>query len=358
MNPEIVPIHRKESLREDGMLFVRTEGILDTMVNAPLIITGLIVVALTMPLQPSFSSTRALDLTLYSDGSVHISAQIDVDPLEPDFEVDLFGPSIDNFVAVGENGFLLSSEIIYDKVTIDTFGSSSITIDYDIHDLISKEGRIWTFSMDSPTDYSLLMPVNSIIVGMNAIPINMDIENDQTKLDLTSGLSEINYIFGTTNPPTTNPPTTNPPTTNPPTTNPPTTNPPTTEPTTDLSTLAIISVPIAVAAAGAAIMIKRKQTKSVSTQTTVTQTPSSGSLDTETIFKMRPEMREDDKEIVKFISENGGEALESDLRKKFLQPRTTMWRAVKRLERQGVIEITKKDLQNLVKLKKELEEEE
>ena len=66
-------------------------------------------------------------------------------------------------------------------------------------------------------------------------------------------------------------------------------------------------------------------------------------LDTETIFKLRPEMREDDKEIVKFISENGGEALESDLRKKFLQPRTTMWRAVKRLERHGVIEIHKKD---------------
>ena len=76
MNPEIVPIHRKESLREDGMLFVRTEGIFETMVKAPLLITGLIVVALTMPLQTSFSSTRMLDLTLYSDGSAHISAQI------------------------------------------------------------------------------------------------------------------------------------------------------------------------------------------------------------------------------------------------------------------------------------------
>ena len=80
--------------------------------------------------------------------------------------------------------------------------------------------------------------------------------------------------------------------------------------------------------------------------------------DTENIFNLRPEMREDDKEIIKFISVNGGEALESDLRKKFLQPRTTMWRAVKRLERLGVIEISKKDLQNLVKLKKDLEEEE
>ncbi len=61
---------------------------------------------------------------------------------------------------------------------------------------------------------------------------------------------------------------------------------------------------------------------------------------------------------MKFISDNGGQAFESELRKKFLQPRTTMWRAVKRLERNGIIEIEKKDLQNLVKLRKNMEEEE
>ena len=61
---------------------------------------------------------------------------------------------------------------------------------------------------------------------------------------------------------------------------------------------------------------------------------------------------------MRFISNNGGQVLESDLRKKFLQPRTTMWRAVKRLERNGIIEIEKKDLQNLVKLRKDMEEEE
>ena len=38
MNPEIVPIHEKEPLREDGMLFVRTEGIPETMVKTPLIV--------------------------------------------------------------------------------------------------------------------------------------------------------------------------------------------------------------------------------------------------------------------------------------------------------------------------------
>jgi len=342
MNPEIVPIHRIESIREDGMLFVRTDGILETMVKAPLIIAGLIVVALSMPMQTSFSSTRTLDLTLYSDGSVHIFTQIDLDPLEPDFEVDLFGSSVDNFIAVGENGFLLSSEIIDDKVMIDTFGSSSITIDYDIHDLISKEGRVWTFSFDSSTDYSLSMPPNSIIVGMNTLPSNMNLVNDQTKLEMTNGLSEITYIFGTTNPSATYA----------------TAN---WNPTIDISTFALIGVPIAAAVVGVIIMIKRKQTKSSSilpTEVTSKSETNKDSLDPGTIFSLRPQLREDDKEIIKFISENGGQALESELRKKFLQPRTTMWRAVKRLERQGIIEITKKDLQNLVKLTKELEEEE
>ena len=330
MNQEIVPIHRKESLREDGMLFVRTEGILETMVNTPLIIAGLMLVALTIPIQTSFGSTRALDLTLYSDGSAHVSAKLDVDTLEPDFEVSLFGPSVDNFVAVGENGFLLSSEIIGDKVTVHTFGSSTITIDYDIHDLISKDGRVWSFSLDAPTDYSLLMPANSIIVGMSTLPSNMALINDQIKLELDTGLSEITYILSTSNPPAN-----------------PQINPE--QPTSDISTITLIGALVATAVAGVVILMKRKQTKS---ETKIDP------LDPETIFSLRPELREDDKDYIKFISKNGGQALESELRKKFLQPRTTMWRAVKRLERQGIIEISKKDLQNLIKLKKELEEEE
>ena len=338
MNPELVPAHRGESIREDGMLFVRTDGILETMVKAPLILAGLIIVAVVMPLQTSFSSTRTLELIIYSDGSTHVSTQIDVDPLEPDFELDLFGKSIDNFVAVGDAGFLLSEEIIEDKAIIDTFGSSSIIIDYDIHDLVSKEGRVWTFSFDSPSDYTVLMPKNSVIVGISGLPNNMEIADEQTKLNLPTGLSEINYIFGTPINPTISD-----------------------ESPFNYVNAAIIVGAIIAAVIGGILMLKRKQQKSlpsiIQTESISEKQIETKSIDTETIFSFRPEMREDDKEIVKFISNNGGQALESELRKKFLQPRTTMWRAVKRLERLGVIEIAKKDLQNLVKLKKDLEEE-
>ena len=102
-------------------------------------------------------------------------------------------------------------------------------------------------------------------------------------------------------------------------------------------------------------MLFRSQKKPQKISATVSETGEP--LGPETIFNLRPDLREDDKELINFIHQNGGQALESELRKKFLQPRTTMWRAVKRLERQGIIEIEKKDLQNLVRIKKELEDE-
>ncbi|MDH3793975.1 MAG: MarR family transcriptional regulator, partial [Nitrosopumilus sp.] len=197
MNPEIVPIHRKEFLREDGMLFVRTDGILDTMAKIPLLVASMIIVAAVMPIQSSFSSPRILDLIIYPDGSTHVSSEIDVDPLVTDFELDLFGSTIDNFVVVNENGFLLTTDVLGNSALVETFGSSVITVEYDIHDLVSKQGRVWTFSLDAPSDFTLLLPKNSAIVGMTNLPINMEIINDQNQLTLSAGETEINYLFGT-----------------------------------------------------------------------------------------------------------------------------------------------------------------
>ena len=339
MNPQIVPTHRKESLREDGMLFVRTEGILDTMVKLPLLVASMIIVAAVIPVQSSFSSPRVLDLIIYPDGTTHVSAEIDVDPLATDYELDLFGSTIDNFVVVGENGFLLNTDVMGNSALIETFGSSIITIEYDIHDLVSKQGRVWTFSLDSPSDFTLLLPKNSAIVGMTNLPINMEIINDQNQLTLSVGDTEIDYLFSTT----------------PVVTDPIISDTPTLQ--TDYFTYAIVGGIVAASIVGIVAIIRSKQkiVKPIQVQQSAKKIET---VDAETIFKLKPDLREDDKEIVKFISNNGGQVLESELRKKFLQPRTTMWRAVKRLERNGVIEIEKKDLQNLVKLRKNMEEEE
>ena len=340
MNPEIVPIHRKESLREDGMLFVRTECILDTMVKIPLLVASMIIVAAVMPIQSSFSSPRVLDLIIYPDGSTHVSADIDVDPLVTDYELKLFGNTIDNFVVVGESGFLLTTDVIGDSALIETFGSSVITVEYDIHDLVSKQGRVWTFSLDAPSDFTLLLPKNSAIVGMTNLPINMEIINDQNQLTLSAGDTEIDYLFSTT------------------TLIPDSIDSTIPIPNFDYISYVIGGIAVVIVIGVIVIRAKQKIVKPIQVQDTTQTKQKTETIDAETIFKLKPDLREDDKEIVKFISNNGGQALESDLRKKFLQPRTTMWRAVKRLERNGVIEIEKKDLQNLVKLRKNMEEEE
>ena len=340
MNPEIVSTHRKESLREDGMLFVRTEGIFDTMVKIPLLVASMIIVAAVMPIQSSFSSPRVLDLIIYPDGSTHVSADIDVDPLVTDYELKLFGNTIDNFVVVGESGFLLTTDVIGDSALIETFGSSVITVEYDIHDLVSKQGRVWTFSLDAPSDFTLLLPKNSAIVGMTNLPINMEIINDQNQLTLSAGDTEIDYLFSTT------------------TLIPDSIDSTIPIPNFDYILYVIGGIAVAIVIGVIVIRTKQKTVKPIQVQDTTQTKQKTETIDAETIFKLKPDLREDDKEIVKFISNNGGQALESDLRKKFLQPRTTMWRAVKRLERNGVIEIEKKDLQNLVKLRKNMEYEE
>ncbi len=331
----IEPIQSKKSLGDEGILFVRNDSIFDTMVKLPLLVASMIVVAALMPIQSSFSSPRDLDLIIYADGSTHVSTEIDVDPFLTDYEVNLFGNTIDNLVVIGDDGFLLDVDVIGDTALIQTFGSSVVTIEYDIHDLVSKQGRLWTFSLDSPSDFTLLLPKNSAIVGMTNLPLNMEIINEQNQLTLSSGSTEIDYFFSTNSIST---------------------------PIEEIKNeednflYAIAGGIIAIVLVSVIIFVRNKQ-KDVKTINEVVTIQKNNNLDLETIFKLKPDLREDDKELVKFIFDNNGEALESELRKNFLQPRTTMWRAVKRLEREGVIEIEKKDLQNLVKLRKNMEED-
>ena len=392
MNPQLVLCNSQEPLPEDGILFVRNQSILSTMVRMPIIALGFVVLAIGMPIQSSLSALRTIDFIIYQDGSTHVFYQTEADPLSPDFTVKLFGDTIENFVAQDENGLLLETNMKDNIATIETFGASSLTIDYDTHDLVSKDGKIWSFTVDAPLEHTVLMPKNTVIVGMNTIPQSIEIIDEQSYLLLPLGHTEISYSFGISGSAQTaldvindarnsieqiknngiqtpladtkldealtaydNGRFTD---------------------ATDLANEAknlaiqeqtstnqynstssnsiIIIIGVVAAAIASAVILKRrkniviKETLAVTSkqEKTVYQT-----LDKETIFVLRPNLRDDDKELISFIVDNGGQAYESELRKKFLQPRTTMWRAVKRLEREGIVEIEKKESQNLVKLK-------
>lgn len=373
----------------EGMLFVRIADILSRMLKAPLVAIGILLAM--MPIQYSFGTLRAVDFIVYPDGTTHVSQEATADPQEPILSVKLFGSIIDNFVAQDENGLALSYEIREGEAIIQTFGITNVSIDYDSQDLISKTGKIWTFQINSPVPYTLTMPTDTVIVGMTNFPNLVETIDNRPHLSLPEGENQIDYFFGVSGPAQS------------------ASNSIENAQTiinqindsgiqTPLATsklgeareafdnrqyfdaerlaldaqqlalqeqqaaanntnnqtslfgsdtaiaAAIVAIGSAIAAVSFFIKKKRNTLKAVPLVESYTS-----DSDSEEITQ---EMREDDKELIAFLEQNGGQAFEKDLRKKFLLPRTTMWRAVKRLERQGVIEIEKKDYQNLVKIKK------
>ena len=70
------------------------------------------------------------------------------------------------------------------------------------------------------------------------------------------------------------------------------------------------------------------------------------------IFKRHPYLRQEEKEVLLFIAENGGRAFESEIRRRFPKiPRTSLWRLIRRLEREGIVRVRKVGYGNLVELK-------
>ena len=333
MNQESVYCGWLEDSKNDGMLLSPTDALI-LMARVHVAAFVLILLAMSVPLQHSFGSTRTLDFFLFPDGSTHVTYSLDSDPLLPDTEVSLYGDSLENLVAEDENGFLLSTQSEKNILQVETLGSSSILINYDTYSLISKDGKIWSFEIDSPVEFNVVMPENSVIVGMSTFPIDMNVDSDRTKILLPSGPAEITYFLAVAESSQVLPPEETPVTAD-----------------NDNSMMYVAGgAAVAIAAITAiAIKIKNKPKQVVSAPQTTAVAERNEPFNIEKVLEM-PDLREDDKDIIKFIHENGGSALESDLRKKFLLPRTTMWRAVKRLERHELIEITKKDQQNLIKL--------
>ena len=333
MNQEYVTCRKQEHSVCDRMLLSPTEA-LTTMALVPIAVFVLVLLAISVPLQHSFGSNRTLDFSLFPDGSAHVFFELESNPLFPDTQITLFGESIENLVVEDENGFLLTTEPAQgdsNNFEVETLGASTILINYDTYSLVSKNGKVWSFAVDSPTEFSLLMPMNSLVVGMTTFPIDMSEEDDRIKMLLPPGPVELTYFLTHAESAQVNPVVE-------------------TEDSSQPSIIIAITGIIIAVIIGVIFKFRKKPISNIQTESVKKEKESTEQFGLESTLS-DDNVRDDDKAIIKFIHENGGEVLESELRKKFLQPRTTMWRAVKRLERQGKIIISKKDQQNLVKLK-------
>ena len=119
--------------------------------------------------------------------------------LEPYSEVWNFRFSGQEFHNISSHGFdailLVTAQSENNILEVETLGSSNILINYDTYSLISKDGKIWSFEIDSPVEFNVVMPQNSVIVGMSTFPIDMNVDSDRTNILLPSGIAEITYFL-------------------------------------------------------------------------------------------------------------------------------------------------------------------
>ena len=74
-------------------------------------------------------------------------------------------------------------------------------------------------------------------------------------------------------------------------------------------------------------------------------------IDVSKLLEGKLHLHPEDREVVEYLGEAGGEAFESEIRNKFKLPKTSVWRMIKRLEREGLVEVKKVGGQNLIRLK-------
>ncbi len=77
-------------------------------------------------------------------------------------------------------------------------------------------------------------------------------------------------------------------------------------------------------------------------------------VDAEALLRSRPQLRLEDREAMQYLADSGGEAFETELREKFQLPKTTIWRQVRRLQREGLVEVRKIGGQNLIRIREDI----
>lgn len=277
-----------------------------------LVLLQLTIFSFTLPIihaQEAYT-VREATLTVFRDGVVHVNISVSVYETEPLISIPLLSPikNVSNILVLDENGSLLDYDINDSSMTIYSLGATEITIEYDTDKLTFKEFGIWTLKVMAPFNLIVIFPENANITYINAVPSAIRVRNNKVEIDLCPGEWEICYEIPITPP----------------------SKPPVQQPLTWASpiiTYCMVIATVTVICSALALTYVRNRRKISS-------------------------LREDEVSVLRFIKSRGGKVLEAELRENFPHiPRTSMWRLIKRLEKQGVVRIKKVGLQNVVELK-------
>lgn len=250
--------------------------------------------------------------TIYRDGFVHVKMVMITDENLASITIPLLSPDVSNVLVYDEAGEALdydinvsiSGNIKEAGIEIYSLGASAVKLEYDTSTLTSKLGNLWTFAVVAPFELSVYLPENSTVMYLNVPPKSISTEGQRIKIEFYPGDCEVSYEIG------------------------PQTQPQPPPGTSELALIWYVLAGVLVSAIMIFIIIYLRIRRAKISS-----------------------LKDDEKRVLEFIRKNGNRALEAELREAFPDiPRTTMWRLLKRLEKQGIIRIKRVGLQNLVEL--------
>jgi uncharacterized membrane protein len=271
-----------------------------------------LIVLLTLTSQSTYGDAffiQEATLTVYRDGVIHVKIVALVNETEALITIPLLSSRSSGLLVLDEAGDLLDYEVEGKNATIYSLGATKVTLEYYADDLTSKEAGLWTITLSAPFDLSVVLPENATIMYLSAVPSAITVEGDLIRLDLYPGDWEISYELPAQPPPS---------------------SPPPSQPSSAAGSSAyyyVLAVAIiSIIAASMLLLVRRRS-------------------------RIR-DLRNEEVEVLRFLKERGGRVLESELRERFPDiPRTSMWRLIRRLEKQGIVRVRKVGLQNLVEMK-------
>jgi len=353
----------------------------------------------------------SMELTVYRDGLVQVAQAMTVNETYPAITVSLLASAVENVIVVDENNLILDYEIKGSNMTVYALGARKVVIEYDTVSLTRKEAGVWTLAFSTPYNLTVLLPGESTIIYLNQVPTAISTIDNTTVLQLFPGQWEISYVLPIIPPsPSPTPPTPSPSPSPPPGTATVTgtvedakTGLPVAGATvecngyqTSTGSDGTYSLSVTGGAYLVTVRMNGYETKTVSVDAseekmytvdfsiTPIESPSPppkplipipleylvpiilvvvvGGFfllrrrrppSAERILKEHLELRKEDRDVIRFITERGGRVLEAEIREEFPDlPRTTVWRLLKRLEKMDMVTVKKIGLQNQIELKK------
>jgi len=347
--------------------------------------------------------TESIILTLYRDGLGHVTQVVRVNETIPEITLPLLSVSVSNVLVLDENESLLDYEISGSNITIFTLGATKATLEYDTTSLTSMESGVWTLSLETPYNMTVRLPEDAEVIFLNDVPASINTEGNRITLYLFPSVWEISYVlpiaplvdFRVTNLQI---------------------SPVEVKPDEEVTISVLVTnigreagsydavlkingsienTETVTLSGGESTEVKFKISKDkagtynieiagLKGSFKVKEPPPSTTMipieylvfsvssliivmvvvivlfiwrrrkpNIKKIFKNHPYLREEEKEVLIFLAENNGKAFESEIRKRFSEiPRTSLWRLLRRLEKEEIVKIRKVGLGNIVELNK------